>query len=53
VEKKSVEEFQHYTYGIDYPAGKEEVAAVAEGNGGMCPVKCVNCFVRFHSLCFL
>ena len=33
MEKKSVEEFQHYIYGIDYPAGREEVAATAEGNG--------------------
>jgi hypothetical protein len=33
VEKKTVEEFQHYIYGIDYPAGKEEVAATAEDNG--------------------
>ena len=34
MEKKTVEEFQHYIYGIDdYPAGKEEVAATAEGNG--------------------
>ncbi len=30
---KSVEEFQHYIYGIDFPAGKEEVASAAEGNG--------------------
>ncbi len=30
---KSVEEFQHYIYGIDFPAGKEEVASATEGNG--------------------
>lgn len=30
---KSMEEFQSYIYGIDFPADKEEVAAAAEGNG--------------------
>jgi hypothetical protein len=27
---KSMEEFQQYIYGVDFPADKEEVAAVAE-----------------------
>ena len=30
---KSMEEFQHYIYGIDFPANKEEVAAAAEERG--------------------
>ena len=30
---KPVEEFQHYIYGIDFPADKEEVAATAEDSG--------------------
>ncbi len=30
---KSMEEFQRYIYGIDYPASKEEAAATAESNG--------------------
>jgi hypothetical protein len=30
---KSMEEFQHYIYGIDFPADKEEVAAAAEDRG--------------------
>lgn len=28
-----MEEFQHYIYGIDYPADKEEVASSAEDSG--------------------
>ena len=30
---KSMEAFQHYIYGIDFPADKEEVAASAEERG--------------------
>ncbi len=30
---KSIEEFQHYTRGVDFPADKEEVASAAEANG--------------------
>ncbi len=30
---KSMEEFQSYIRGIDFPASKDEVASVAEGNG--------------------
>ncbi len=30
---KSMEEFQHYIQGIDFPASREEVASTAEGNG--------------------
>ncbi len=30
---KSVEEFQHYIYGVDFPADKEVVASTAEANG--------------------
>jgi hypothetical protein len=30
---KSMEEFQHYIQGVDFPAGRDKVASTAEGNG--------------------
>jgi hypothetical protein len=30
---KSMEEFQHYIRGVDFPAGRDEVASTAEDNG--------------------
>lgn len=30
---KSMEEFQHYIQGINFPASRDEVASAAEGSG--------------------